>query len=121
MLGVLGLGIALGMFFLVMRGGDPFEGLPTTPPTMPDRRLQPVVDHLFRMESNCWQANHWLRVTMPRLLHETTAAARSDNDPEFKKRVQDSYWELRACGEGGWVALPGGQRMSLAQAMQQPV
>ena len=112
-------------------GNDVLKGLPTTPPTMADPRMQAFVDSTFRWESNCWQANHWARVTLPSLTQQFEAAI-AGVDPKapaakkqveasieaFRTSVTFSFDELISCGEGAWFTAPGRKQESMPQVMQ---
>ena len=83
-----------------------FEGLPTTPPKVPQDLLQaaPLIlrvivterwDALMKMffesYSNCWEANYWLRVTLPSLMADVLKKAlAAQTKPTSSKQGQEA-------------------------------
>lgn len=125
-------GAGLAVILFMRSGGDPYKGLPTTPPIV-SPSAQPAVNDMFRLESNCWHANRWVRVTMVRLLVELDAAY-AGIDPTwsavkqqqqrqvftemFKRQTMDSVAELKSCAEGAWFSLPGKERQPISELIK---
>lgn len=61
--------LALLALFLLNKGnngGDAYKGLPSTPDTSgmyPETRR--MAEEIAKSKSNCWDYNHWARVTLP--------------------------------------------------------
>lgn len=95
---------------------DAYANLPPTPPVMSDPEHQATVDRLFQTRSNCWHANRWARVTVPRALEESAAGAVLHPGATGLKTAEGAR-ELAACPPGSWMDVQGA-RVSVDEVMR---
>ena len=125
---------------------DVFKGLPTAPPKIPPDVLQLVpsaartlltaqwdylVKNIFESYSNCWEANYWLRVTLPSLMADVMrkiaanpqAGTRSQAVTQAYTRAQLSVQDLAKCPKQATITLSSASnQLSFGQGVKgQPV
>lgn len=118
---------------------DPYDGLPTTPPTLPVppelrtstspviisivRLIDRVVTGIFYTRSDCYHANHFIRVTLMNIMADwvkdltlhmrrfptvTPESKRADEAlaAKYNKRIADGIVELKQCNPDTKLITP---------------
>lgn len=103
--GMVCLGLGVLLLLWLTRSKDPYEGLPTTPPTLPAAFLQSLpkstrvmaqvqlantMDLIYTAKSDCWHVNHWIRVTLANILIDAAMVAYKPQNISKKPKELDA-------------------------------